>query len=128
MIGLIFGDTDFPKEILKTVKKRKIKYLIIDLSKSKNRPELVIGFAAETSELIKNAESKLTKKGCDIIVANKIDKNSTVLCPLVEMLKIDSQIPDRVLCCRNQVFWWLCVLLFDLRGTTSRQDAQPHRW
>ncbi len=35
MIGLIFGDTDFPMEILKTVKKRKIKYLIIDLSKSK---------------------------------------------------------------------------------------------
>ena len=35
MIGLIFGDTDFPKEILKNVKKRKIKYLIIDLSKSK---------------------------------------------------------------------------------------------
>ena len=35
MIGLIFGDTDFPKEILKTVKKRKIKYLVIDLSKSK---------------------------------------------------------------------------------------------
>ncbi len=35
MIGLIFGDTDFPKEILKTVKKRKIEYLIIDLSKSK---------------------------------------------------------------------------------------------
>ena len=35
MIGLIFGDTDFPKEILKSVKKRKIKYLIIDLSKSK---------------------------------------------------------------------------------------------
>ena len=35
MIGLIFGDSDFPKEILKTVKKRKIEYLIIDLSKSK---------------------------------------------------------------------------------------------
>ena len=35
MIGLIFGDTEFPKEIVKTVKKRKIKYLIIDLSKSK---------------------------------------------------------------------------------------------
>ena len=35
MIGLIFGDTDFPEEILKTIKKRKIKYLIIDLSKSK---------------------------------------------------------------------------------------------
>ena len=35
MIGLIFGDTDFPKEILKTVKKKNIDYLIIDLSKSK---------------------------------------------------------------------------------------------
>ncbi len=36
MIGLIFGDTDFPNKILKTIRKRKIKYLIIDLSKSKN--------------------------------------------------------------------------------------------
>jgi len=35
MIGLIFGDTDFPKEILKKVKKRN-KYLIIDLSKRGN--------------------------------------------------------------------------------------------
>ena len=35
MIGLIFGDTDFPKEILITIKNKKIKYLIIDLSKSK---------------------------------------------------------------------------------------------
>jgi len=35
MIGLIFGETDFPKEILKKIKKKKLKYLIIDLSKSK---------------------------------------------------------------------------------------------
>ncbi len=35
MIGLIFGDTDFPNKILKKIKKNKIKYLIIDLSKSK---------------------------------------------------------------------------------------------
>ena len=35
MIGLIFGDTSFPIEILKKIKKNKIKYLIIDLSKSK---------------------------------------------------------------------------------------------
>ena len=34
MIGLIFGDTDFPKYILKRVKK-KHKYLIIDLTKKK---------------------------------------------------------------------------------------------
>ncbi len=35
MIGLIFGDTDFPNKILKTIKKKKIKYFIIDLSSSK---------------------------------------------------------------------------------------------
>ncbi len=35
MIGLIFGDTNFPNEILKKVKKKKLKYLIIDLSQSK---------------------------------------------------------------------------------------------
>ena len=35
MIGLIFGETDFPNEILKSIKKKKINYLIIDLSKSK---------------------------------------------------------------------------------------------
>ena len=36
MIGLVFGDTSFPFEILKKIKKKKLKYLIIDLSKSKN--------------------------------------------------------------------------------------------
>lgn len=35
MIGLIFGDTHFPIEILKRIKKKRVKYLIIDLSKSK---------------------------------------------------------------------------------------------
>ena len=35
MIGLIFGDTDFPSIILNNIKKKKIKYLIIDLSKYK---------------------------------------------------------------------------------------------
>jgi len=36
MIGLIFGETKFPREILKKVKKKKVKYLIIDLTKKKN--------------------------------------------------------------------------------------------
>ena len=36
MIGLIFGENELPKEILRTVKKKKIKYIIIDLT-IKNR-------------------------------------------------------------------------------------------
>jgi len=35
MIGLIFGETHFPKEVLKKIKKRKTRYLIIDLTKSR---------------------------------------------------------------------------------------------
>ena len=36
MLGLIFGETNFPLEILKKVKKKHLKYLIIDLTKKKN--------------------------------------------------------------------------------------------
>ena len=39
---------------------------------TKNRPHLVIGFAAETQNLIKNAQAKLSKKGCDWIIANDV--------------------------------------------------------
>ncbi len=35
MIGLIFGETSFPKEILKKIKKRNLRYVIIDLTKNK---------------------------------------------------------------------------------------------
>ena len=35
MIGLIFGETNFPIEILKKIKKRSLRYLIIDLTEKK---------------------------------------------------------------------------------------------
>ena len=41
----------------------------------KNRPALVIGFAAETENLIENAQAKLTKKSCDWIIANNVGDN-----------------------------------------------------
>jgi len=64
--------------------------ILSDISKSKNRPELVIGFAAETDDLIKNAKSKLNQKGCDIIVANKIDNKSSVFGNLENKVSIIS--------------------------------------
>jgi phosphopantothenoylcysteine decarboxylase/phosphopantothenate--cysteine ligase len=39
---------------------------------SPNRPALVIGFAAESENLIANAKEKLLKKNCDLIIANDI--------------------------------------------------------
>ena len=44
----------------------------------KNRPNVVIGFAAETNNYINNARKKLIDKKCDAIIVNKIDKNNKV--------------------------------------------------
>lgn len=38
----------------------------------KKRPEIVIGFAAETTDLVQNAQKKLSSKGADFIVANDV--------------------------------------------------------
>jgi len=41
------------------------------------RPKLVIGFAAETNELEKNAINKLKNKNCDWIIANDVSKKNS---------------------------------------------------
>ena len=38
----------------------------------KNRPKLVIGFAAETENVLSNAKAKLSEKGCDWVIANDV--------------------------------------------------------
>ena len=45
----------------------------------KLRPALVIGFAAETENLIENAKAKLARKGCDWIVANDVSPATGVM-------------------------------------------------
>jgi len=41
---------------------------------NKNRPKLVVGFSAETENLIENSEYKLKNKNCDLIIANDVSK------------------------------------------------------
>src|SRR6202043_3191636 len=43
------------------------------------RPRLVIGFAAETENLIDNAKAKLERKGCDWIVANDVSPATGIM-------------------------------------------------
>jgi phosphopantothenoylcysteine decarboxylase/phosphopantothenate--cysteine ligase len=43
------------------------------------RPRLVIGFAAETEDLLSHAKAKLARKGCDWIVANDVSAGSGVM-------------------------------------------------
>lgn len=45
----------------------------------KNRPQLVVGFAAETDDVIENATSKLNRKGCDWIVANDVSPETGIM-------------------------------------------------
>jgi len=83
MIGLIFGDTDFPKEILKTIKKNKIKYLIIDLSKSKKFKKDKKSFAVSMGQFGKIINI-LREKNCKkVLFAGKVNK------PNFSKLKLD---------------------------------------
>ena len=43
-----------------------------DLSDNKRRPRLLIGFAAETNDVVANAKAKLKSKKADWIVANDV--------------------------------------------------------
>ncbi len=47
------------------------------LSNHQNRPALVIGFAAETQNMMDNAQEKLTRKNCDWIIANNVSENDS---------------------------------------------------
>ena len=46
--------------------------ILASLAHSPLRPTLVVGFAAETDDVLTHAQAKLARKGCDWIVANDI--------------------------------------------------------
>ncbi|MGR3289646.1 MAG: bifunctional phosphopantothenoylcysteine decarboxylase/phosphopantothenate--cysteine ligase CoaBC [Paracoccaceae bacterium] len=43
------------------------------------RPALVVGFAAETDDLLENAKAKLARKGCDWILANDVSPATGIM-------------------------------------------------
>jgi len=46
--------------------------ILATLAAHAQRPHLVVGFAAETEHVIRHAQEKLTRKGCDWVVANDV--------------------------------------------------------
>jgi len=81
--------SDFkPKNFSKTkIKKNSINAHLLSLEKNqdileylgknnKNRPKLVVGFSAETENLIKNSKIKRERKFCDLIIANDVSKKN----------------------------------------------------
>ncbi|MBF9043345.1 bifunctional phosphopantothenoylcysteine decarboxylase/phosphopantothenate--cysteine ligase CoaBC [Rhodobacterales bacterium HKCCE4037] len=63
--ALEFGENP---DILATVSKR-----------TQGRPRLVVGFAAETDDVVENATSKRKRKGCDWIVANDVSPGTGIM-------------------------------------------------
>ena len=53
--------------------------ILATLSKGAKRPALVIGFAAETENVIAHAQTKRAKKGCDWIVANDVSPATGIM-------------------------------------------------
>tara|TARA_B100000700_G_C14672997_1_gene681716 strand:- start:53 stop:754 length:702 start_codon:yes stop_codon:yes gene_type:complete len=50
--------------------------ILSNISKNNSlRPKLVIGFAAETDNLVENSKKKLDEKNCDWIIANDVSNN-----------------------------------------------------
>ena len=83
MIGLIFGDTDFPKQILKTIKKNKIKYLIIDLSKSKKFKQDRKSYSVSIGQFGKIISILKENKCKKVLFAGRVNK------PNFSKLKLD---------------------------------------
>ena len=82
MIGLIFGETDFPKQILKKIKKKK-KYLILDLTKTKIFKKDKNSYSVSIGQFGKII-SILKKNNCNkVLFAGKVDK------PNFSKLKLD---------------------------------------
>ena len=83
MIGLIFGETNFPKQILKKIKKIKKNYIIIDLTKKKffkkekNFYSIAIGQIGKVIDILKENNCK------NVLFAGKVNK------PIFSILKLD---------------------------------------
>jgi phosphopantothenoylcysteine decarboxylase/phosphopantothenate--cysteine ligase len=73
---------------IQKMKKDKKNYNVLNLEKNKDileylgknnkfRPKILVGFSAETENLIENSTNKLNSKYCDMIIANDVSKKET---------------------------------------------------
>ena len=74
MLGLIFGETNFPLETLKEVKKKHIKYLIIDLTKKKNFKKDKNSYAVSIGQFGKIIKIFKKNKCRKVLFAGKVKK------------------------------------------------------
>lgn len=75
-----------PREVSATKIKKRDEHFALNLIPTrdilaslpqKNRQFLLVGFAAETNDVEKNAQQKLREKNCDIVVANDVSRHES---------------------------------------------------
>jgi phosphopantothenoylcysteine decarboxylase/phosphopantothenate--cysteine ligase len=105
-----------------TLELEKTPDILLDVSENRHENLLIVGFAAETENIIEYARSKLEKKNLDLIVANDITKNGagfntdtnvvtilrrgdvdTIEIPLMSKHKLADKILDEVLSLRQKL-------------------------
>ncbi len=59
------------------IKLERTKDILLEVSKIKKADQVVVGFAAETENLLENAQSKLERKKLDLIVANDVSRSDS---------------------------------------------------
>ncbi len=83
MIGLIFGETSFPLEILSKIKRKKEKYLIIDLTKNKKFKKDKKSYPVSIGQFGKIINILKTNNCNKVLFAGKVSK------PNFSKLKLD---------------------------------------
>ena len=83
MIGLIFGETNFPIEILKKIKKKSLRYLIIDLTEKKKFKKDNKSYAVSMGQVGKILKILKENKCKKVLFAGKVKK------PIFSKIKLD---------------------------------------
>ena len=92
------------------------------LKTSQGHPKVIVGFAAESQELIKNAREKLIAKNLDLIVANDIsakDSGFAVDTNRVSLLHREGNIEDLPLMGKDEVAWIILERVTELLAGRS---------
>lgn len=121
--------TKIKKEGLDTItlELKKTPDILAEVAKSRTNGLLVVGFAAETNDVVNYARSKMEKKGLDIVVANDITKegagfnsDTNIATILVRETGAEKEVP---LMSKRQLADRILDEVAELRKRSKTQDA-----
>lgn len=89
---------------------------------------VVIGFAAETNDVIENARKKLERKGCDLIVANDVSRADSTFGADTDLVTLvgDKYEEELPLMSKPEVAEAIIERLVTMLGTESTVIEEPH--